>query len=81
MKEESQKVVDEYKARAQPDPPSEAGNDNEDVSKAHESTKEKGLLSYLLKDKDRTIILSLIVLLMDEGGDHSLMLALLYLLM
>ena len=53
MKEESQKVVDEYKARAQPDPPSEAGNDNEDVSKAHESTKEKGLLSYLLKDKDR----------------------------
>ncbi len=33
-----------------------------------------------MKDKERTLILSLILLLMDEQTDNSLILALLYLL-
>ena len=39
-----------------------------------------GIIESLLKDKDRTIILSLILLLMDEKTDNSLLLALMYLL-
>ncbi len=81
MKKDAQKIVDEYKSRSQPDPPSAAENDKKEVISQHEKAEENGLLSYFLGDKDRTIILALILLLMDEGGDHSLMLALLYLLM
>lgn len=39
------------------------------------------LLESLFKDKDRTIILALLILLSGEGGDHTLMFALMYLLM
>ena len=40
-----------------------------------------GILKTLLRDKDKTIILALMFLLYSEGGDYSLLLALLYLLM
>lgn len=43
--------------------------------------KKDNILEVLMKDKDRTIILCLILLLMDENADQSLLLALLYLLM
>ena len=39
-----------------------------------------GIFETLMKDKERTLILSLILLLMDEQTDNSLILALLYLL-
>lgn len=39
------------------------------------------LLESLFKDKDRTIILALLILLSGEGGDSSLIFALMYLLM
>ena len=39
-----------------------------------------GILSPLFKDKDKTIILALMLLLADENGDHSLLFALMYLL-
>jgi len=39
-----------------------------------------GIFETLMKDKERTLILSLILLLMDEKTDNSLIFALLYLL-
>ena len=42
--------------------------------------KQSGIFEALFKDKEKTLILSLILLLMDEKSDNSLMLALLYLL-
>ena len=42
---------------------------------------ESGIFGTLLKDKEKTLILCLILLLMDEKTDNSLVLALLYILM
>lgn len=88
MKNEAQKIVNEYQAKAQPAPSSEvppAKMPEEEQSAApHAADRARpkdSLIASLMKDKDRTIILALIILLMDEGGDHSLLLALLYLLM
>ena len=39
------------------------------------------ILTYLLKDKDKTIILALLILLSSEKTDSSLIFALMYLLM
>ena len=39
-----------------------------------------GVFDVLMKDRDRTLILCLILILMDEKADNSLILALLYLL-
>lgn len=39
-----------------------------------------GIFETLMKDKEQTLILSLILLLMDEQTDNSLIFALLYLL-
>lgn len=41
---------------------------------------QKGLLDVLFKDKEKSIILALILLLGDENNDPSLLLALAYLL-
>ncbi len=40
----------------------------------------EGLLEVLFRDKEKTLILCLVLLLMDEKSDNSLILALLYLL-
>lgn len=40
-----------------------------------------GILETLLKDKERTIILALLILLGSEGNNHELMFALMFLLM
>ncbi len=40
-----------------------------------------GLLENLFQDKERTIILALLILLSGEDGNHELMFALLFLLM
>ena len=42
--------------------------------------KPKSLLDVFLKDQDQSLILLLLVLLMKDGGDMNLMLALVYLL-
>ena len=41
---------------------------------------QRGLLEYLMKDKDQSLILLLLVILMNEGADMNLLLALIYLL-
>lgn len=40
-----------------------------------------GMLESLFKDKEKTIILALLILLGSEGGNHELMFALMFLLM
>ncbi len=40
-----------------------------------------GALDFLFRDKEKTLILGLILLLMDEKTDNSLLLALMYLLL
>ena len=54
----------------------------EEIKMPPEKPKEEtgGIFETLMKDKERTLILSLILLLMDEQTDNSLILALLYLL-
>ena len=42
---------------------------------------QEGIFSTLFRDKDKTIILALMLLLADENGDNSLLFALMYLLM
>ncbi len=41
----------------------------------------KDILSTLFQDKDKTLILSLLLLLADEGCDNNLLFTLIYLLM
>lgn len=87
MKQDAQKIVNEYQSKAQPEPPSGRSDDSKSQKPHNETesktipTKSDGLLSSLLKDKDKTIILALIILLMDEGGNYDLLLALFYLIM
>ena len=43
--------------------------------------KQNGLMELLMQDKDQSLILLLLVLLMKDGADLNLMLALVYLLL
>ena len=53
----------------------------ENIQKPPERQNETGgLFETLMKDKERTLILGLILLLMDEKTDNSLIFALMYLL-
>lgn len=66
-------------------PPVEVKEEGYESKKPPERHSEKpnetgGLFETLMKDKERTLILALILLLMDEQTDNSLILALLYLL-
>ena len=66
-----------------PEPPAERINPPiaENIRKPPEIQNETGgLFETLMKDKERTLILGLILLLMDEKTDNSLILALMYLL-
>lgn len=59
-------------------------NDHKQVHNNKENTiqeKPPDLLEALFKDKDKTIILALLILLSGENGDNSLLFALMYLLM
>lgn len=53
-----------------PSPPTESAQPND-----------SGLLESLFKDKERTIILALLILLSGEEGNHELLFALMFLLM
>ncbi len=93
MQEEAVKRAEEMQSRAKahinhqpehpPPPIPQKENLTENIPKIPpEKPKEEtgGIFETLMKDKERTLILSLILLLMDEKTDNSLIFALLYLL-
>ncbi len=82
MKHEAQKQMSDMHSRAHQDqsPPESKENEIPKKDPPPASAKEDPF-SVLLKDKDKTIILALILLLLDEGGDQSLIYALMYLLL
>ena len=93
MQEEAVRRTEEMQNRAktqihrQPEPPPKAEPKNEVIPEERhimppEKPKEEtgGIFETLMKDKEQTLILSLILLLMDEQTDNSLIFALLYLL-
>ena len=60
---------------------SETPNDNsKEEIKPEASPRETGLIETLFKDKEKSIILALILLLSDANSDPSMLLALAYLL-
>ncbi len=86
MKQNAQKAAQAYQAKSRPSDASPAPPDKQQPAPpapapAPDKDKREGLLTALMKDRDKTMILALILLLMDEGGDYDLLLALLYLLM
>ena len=56
-------------------------DNSEKELKPRPSQPKAGLLETLFKDKEKSIILALILLLSEDGSDPSLLLALAYLLM
>ncbi|MDD6490144.1 MAG: hypothetical protein PUG48_10100 [Clostridia bacterium] len=79
-------------ANSKQEPPTQTEQKNHEIhhnSNSQKSTPEHShhsenivdnVFDVLMKDRDRTLILSLILILMDEKADNSLILALLYLL-
>lgn len=51
-----------------------------ETSKSDQALKQNSLLDIFMKDSDQSLILLLLVLLMKDGADMNLMLALMYLL-
>lgn len=51
-----------------------SNNENEQIEK-----KSENLLDYLMKDKEKSLIMLLIIILSNDGADSSLLLALMYL--
>lgn len=50
------------------------------VAPAEKPEKRGGLLEYLMKDKEQSMIMLLLVILMKDGADMNLILALIYLI-
>ena len=65
--------------RHAPQPP--APEPKPDPPKPSAPKKQNGLMELLMQDKDQSLILLLLVLLMKDGADLNLMLALVYLLL
>ncbi len=61
----------EHKPEPQPEKP---------VAPAEKPEKRGGLLEYLMKDKEQSMIMLLLVILMKDGADMNLILALIYLI-
>lgn len=76
--EESRAPVSEPREPA-PEPP--APKPSKQPAEAVEQTKADGLMENLFQDKERTIILALLVLLSGEEKNHELLFALLFLLL
>lgn len=55
-------------------------NNSEKEIKSNSKPEKAGLIETLFKDKEKSVILALILLLSDENSDPSLLLALMYLL-
>ena len=83
MKKNAQDLANEYKAKSRPEASSvsDSSQKEENSEAPLPVQKDEGILAALLKDKDRTMILALIILLLDEQEDNSLLLALIYLLL
>ena len=67
-------VKEEPKAK-----PSNKDNSEKEIKSNHKP-ENPGLIETLFKDKEKSVILALILLLSDENSDPSLLLALMYLL-
>lgn len=65
----------------QPPPPQEAAPQPAPVQDAPPAQPQKSLLDNLFQDRERTIILALLILLSGENANHELMFALMFLLM
>lgn len=61
----------EHKPEPQPEKP---------VAPAEKPEKRGGMLEYLMKDKEQSMIMLLLVILMKDGADMNLILALIYLI-
>lgn len=61
----------EHKPELQPEKP---------VAPAEKPEKRGGMLEYLMKDKEQSMIMLLLVILMKDGADMNLILALIYLI-
>lgn len=75
------------KREAQPEPqkpepeiPEAPNNNSKEEIKPKASAPQTGLIDALFKDKEKSIILALILLLSDTNNDPSMLLALAYLL-
>ena len=66
--------------KPEPEIPDAPDDNSKEEIKPKASPSETGLIEALFKDKEKSIILALILLLGDESGDPSLLLALAYLL-
>ncbi len=87
MKSEAEKRMKEIYAGTQPEPQEKTeGQRTEDKPsppQKQESAK-NSIINTLFKDKDKTVILALLLLLMDDRDgktDYSLLLALIYILL
>lgn len=79
MKEEAEKQMNEIHSRSQPEPEEETPPEQPPSLPQEES-----IISSLFRDKDKTLILAIMFLLIGEKDgkpDYSLLLALLYLLL
>jgi len=66
--------------RPQPKPEPQKPPKPEPPVIAHHEKKNSGLLDMLMQDKEQSLIMLLLVLMMKDGADMNLLLALMYLL-
>ena len=64
-----------------PEPPQKPPEPEPEKPEPPAPQKQNGLLELLMRDKDQSLILLLLVILMKDGADLNLMLALVYLLL
>nr|WP_294371093.1 hypothetical protein [uncultured Ruminococcus sp.] len=62
-------------------PPEKQEEPKPEIPKPPVSKKDDGLLNLMFKNKEQSLILLLVILLMEENTDPSVLLALMYLLM
>lgn len=68
-----------HKPEPRPEPEPEP-QPEKPVVPAEKPEKRGGLLEYLMKDKEQSMIMLLLVILMKDGADMNLILALIYLI-
>lgn len=84
MQAEAVRRAREMQSRArvsEPPPPPEPPKEEPVPPPPKESESPQSLMDSLFADKERTIILALLVLLSGENGNHELLFALLFLLL
>ena len=64
----------------EPEPSPEPPREPEPDEPVEKPDKRGGLLDYLMKDKEQSMIMLLLVILMKDGADMNLILALIYLI-